>query len=346
MTSGSDDVMRAHRHIAAISGALLVSALTAHVSAAADAAPAADPAVTAKATELFRAGRAAAAAGDNKTACDRFTESEQLQPAPGTQLNLGACEEKQGHLLAAREHFRKAASSFGPEDRRRAVAVNSASTLTDRLGTLTVHIPPAAPSGTSVTINDAPVDSASLAHGIEVDPGKIKLVVSAAGRQPHTIELVVAEAEKHEVTAEPGEPVVAEPPTPAPVPPDDGKADARSLQRTLGFVGVGVGGAGLIVGGVFGGLALHEASVVKANCNTTTWACKAPGVSAASSGQTDGVVSTIGFVAGAAFAAAGIYLVIRTWGPSHDGRPVQPLGLVLAPVVSPQEQGLTGIWSF
>ena len=338
--------MRALTHIAAISGALALSLLAPPASAAPDAAPAADPTVTARATELFRAGRAAAAAGDNKTACDRFSESEQLQPAPGTQLNLGACEEKQGHLLAAREHFRKAASSFGPEDRRRAVAVNSAGTLTDRLAILTVHIPPGAPPGTTVTIDAAQIDPSSLEHGVEMDPGKTTLVVSATGRQPHTIDVVLAEAEKREVTAEPGDPAAPVEPAAASIVQDDTRARDRALQRTLGFVGVGVGGAGLIVGAVFGGLALHEASVVKTNCNTTTWACTSPGVSAASSGQTDGVVSTIGFVAGAAFAAAGVYLVIRTSGDAHE-HPVKPIGIVLTPLVSPRGgEGLSGTWSF
>jgi hypothetical protein len=320
--------------------AVALPLVAARTAAAADA----DPSVTAKATELFRAGRAAAAAGDDKTACERFTESEQLQPAPGTQLNLGACEEKQGHLLAAREHFRKAASAFGPEDRRRAVAVNTAGALTDRLAILTVHIPTTSPAGTKVAVAGAVLDPGILEHGIEVDPGKTTLLITAEGRQPRTLDLTLAEGEKHEVSAEAGEAVAPAPEAPAPVVHNDSADATRSLERTLGFAGMGAGVAGIAVGSIFGALALHEASVVKANCNTTTWACQAPGVSAASSGKTDGVVSTVGFIAGGVFAAAGVYLFVRTSGGDARGKTT---GLFLAPDVSPRgAEGVTGTWVF
>src|SRR5271166_2452009 len=81
-----------------------------------------DPATHAQADELFKAGRAAVAAGDNKAACDRFGQSEKLEPAPGTQLNLGACEAAQGHILAAREHFRLAVAGFKPDHKSRPFA--------------------------------------------------------------------------------------------------------------------------------------------------------------------------------------------------------------------------------
>jgi len=331
--------MRTPNLLTTTSLALALSILTSSASAAPS-----DPAITARATELFRAGRAAATAGDNKTACDRFTESEQLQPAPGTQLNLGACEEKQGHLLAARDHFRKAADAFGPEDRRRAVALNTASALTERLATLTVHVPAAAPEGLHVSLDGAALDPAAAEHGLELDPGKKQLVVEATGRQPRTVAVDLAEGEKREVTADAGDALAPEEP-PAPlVAHDDGKERTRALEHTLGFVGMGVGAAGVVVGGVFGGLALHQASVEKTNCNTKTWACNATGVSAASSGSTDAVVSTVGFIAGAAFAAAGVYLFVSTSGSAPHATAT---GLTITPMTSTRDgQGVMGTWVF
>jgi hypothetical protein len=107
---------------------------------------------------------------------------------------------------------------------------------------------------------------------------------------------------------------------------------------------MGAGAAGLIAGGVFGALALHEASVVKANCNTTTWACNQTGVSAASSGSTDGVVSTVGFIAGAAFGAAGVYLFVSTSGKAPHA---QATGITVTPMTSPRGgEGVMGTWVF
>ena len=57
-----------------------------------------DPAA---AEALFEAGRQAATRGDWTTACPKFAESQRLDPAPGTLLNLADCEEHLGHLASA-----------------------------------------------------------------------------------------------------------------------------------------------------------------------------------------------------------------------------------------------------
>ena len=309
-----------------------------------------DPATGKRASDLFRAGRAAAAAGDDKTACERFAQSDALQPAPGTQLNLGACEAKQGHLLAAREHFRKAGAEFKPDDVRRAVAINSANDLTDRLPVLTVHAADGVPAGVQVTLDGAPLDLKVLEHGIELDPGTTKLVVTADGRKPREYEVVLKEAEKRDLSVDVGEPLgtAADAPTPAPsLPPavDDG-SERRKLEHTLGFVGIGVGGAGILVGSIFGILAFSEAGTVRANC-TASYACRPAGVSAASSGKTDGVVSTTMFVLGGIFGAAGAYLTVSTW-KTADAPGTQPpaAALRVSPFALPQGGGAIATWTY
>jgi hypothetical protein len=333
--------MRAAKWMAA-SAALVVSVVGRQGSAAPP--PTSD--ITARATELFRAGRAAASAGDDKTACARFAESEQLQPAPGTQLNLGACEAKQGHVLAAREHYRLAAEAFGPEDRRRAVAVNSANELTARLAVLTVHIANGAPPDTTVTIAGAAVDAKALEQGVELDPGKTRLVVNADKRQSRPYDLELADSEKRALTVEAGDPVpdTTGASTPPPSASSDDAKRARALQRTLGFVGAGAGAAGVVLGSIFGGLAFSEASTVKANCNASL-ACKPAGVSAASSGETDGAVSTTAFVVGAVLGAAGVYLIIRTWHDPNDGEP-KTSSITLAPLATRSGGGMIATWAF
>jgi len=317
--------------------------------------PKIDPAVAKRAGDLFKEGRAAANAGDDKTACERFTESEELQPAPGTQANLGGCEAKQGHLLAAREHFRKAGAGFKPDDERRAVAVNSANDITDRLPVLTVHLATTAPPQTQVTLEGAPLDLKVLEHGIELDPGVTKLVVTSPGRQPHPYEVELKEAEKRDLTVDIGDAVVAagaEVPavtgTAEPVSAtssDDARASRRKLERTLGYVGVGTGVVGIVVGSVFGSLAFSEASTVKANC-TASYACRPAGVAAASSGSTDGTVSTAAFIVGGVFAAAGAYLVITTWGADPAEKHDAPQSVVVAPQAFLSGGGATATWTF
>src|SRR5438445_2081122 len=56
---------------------------------------------TGAAAALFDDGRDAMKRGDFDVACARFDESNRLEPAVGTELNLALCEEKLGHELSA-----------------------------------------------------------------------------------------------------------------------------------------------------------------------------------------------------------------------------------------------------
>ena len=72
------------------------------------------------ADKLFKEARRLVEAGDYAHACPMFAESERLEPAPGTLLNLADCEKNVGQLVSAQEHYRLAASGFPKNDPRRA----------------------------------------------------------------------------------------------------------------------------------------------------------------------------------------------------------------------------------
>ena len=82
----------------ALSCALLLSGLQSVASAA-------EPHDAAAADVLFRRAKDALAAGNVDGACASFAESQRLDPAAGTLLNLADCEEKQGKLATAWQHF-------------------------------------------------------------------------------------------------------------------------------------------------------------------------------------------------------------------------------------------------
>ena len=96
-------------------------------------------------------------------------------------------------------------------------------------------------------------------------------------------------------------------------------------------------------------LALNQASVVKANCSPT-FSCMPAGVTAGSSGKTDSVVSTTGFIAGGVLAAAGVYLLVTTWGkaPATPAPGPAPAidALVLIPTFDRSGGGLSAAWTF
>ena len=101
-------------------------------------------------------------------------------------------------------------------------------------------------------------------------------------------------------------PVVVPPPLPPPPPP-------LVPNRMPAYIAFGVGGVGVVIGGLFGGLALSEAGDIKAQCNhsppcpvskQTTLAGKA------SAAKAEAWVSNVGFGLAVAGAATGAVLYV------------------------------------
>jgi hypothetical protein len=214
----------------------------------------ADPADSAKAEALFRQGRAAAEAGNYAVACPKFEESYRLEPAPGTLLNLGDCEENQGQLVRAWQHFRQLHDELPASDRRKSLADRRAKAALVRAPKLRVVLASAVPA--TVVRDDAVLDRASLGVRVPVEPGKHVIVVSAAGRRDNHYEVLVGDGEDKEIAVAVGEPD-SKPPVlhreAMHAPSSDGSA-----RRTTTIVLGGVGLASVATGGALGVFAAAE----------------------------------------------------------------------------------------
>jgi hypothetical protein len=292
---------------------------------------------SAEAEAAFREGRKAMQVGDYVTACARFAESERLEPAPGTLLNLADCEEHSGHLVSAHEHFGLAASGFPRGDTRRNIALQRETALDKRLVRLTLRLAPSVPQGTLVHDGDTILSGSALGSVRLVDPGLHVVIVSAAGHADRPYALTLREGDQVEQTLEAGEvsspatpaaPSTAPPPVqvePSAAPP----AAASNARQTIGFVVGGVGLAALATGAITGILALDRASTVKSHCPNL--ACDAQGLDAASQGKWLAPTSTAMFIAGGVLAAGGAYLVFFGGRPSSS--------VAIAPTVAPHGGG-------
>jgi hypothetical protein len=301
--------------------ALCLVTVLACVDLVATAAPAqtAPAGASSQADRVFREGRAAASAGDYATARAKFLESEHLEPAPGTLLNIADSEVHLGLLVAAREHFQLAASGFPRGDSRRTWATGQADQLGKRIAHLTLRLDPAAPAGTTITRGGAVVDAAALGHAVDTDPGTVEIVVDAPGRARRSIPLTLADGQSLEQVVSPGDALPSPDAAPASPPPAAESpaptAPATTTEhplRPLGFIVGGVGAAGLVVGAITGIVALDKASTMKSHCNTSTWVCDGQGVDAASTGGTLATVSDVSFIAGALLVGAAAYMVLST----------------------------------
>ena len=245
--------MNSFRRNLLVAGSILVSLAGSSPAAAQAHHPAA-------AEVLFDKGRAAAAHQDWRQACSAFEQSQELEPATGTLLNLGECHYQLGVVATAWQDFVEAVRELAPSDPRRAFAERRVAELEKRLPRLTVALDPQAPAGTSVTKNGVAMPPATMGLEVPVNPGTVSVIVNAPGRRPRSYSLSAREGQSERLDVTAGAPEAAsspdstkvrpagrEPPAPAPV--EQGPSGARSF----GFVLTGIGIAGLAAGGVLVG---------------------------------------------------------------------------------------------
>jgi len=172
-----------------------VSLRTALVLVAASAMASAQPADRAAAEALFLEARKLASKGKYEQACPKFAESQKLDPATGTLLNLADCYEHAGKTASAWMTWLEAAAAAkarGQVERERMARQRSAS-LQSKLLYLTIEVPEASGiEGLSVTRNGEPVREALWGTAVPVDPDRYTVAASAPGRKSWQETVVVA----------------------------------------------------------------------------------------------------------------------------------------------------------
>jgi hypothetical protein len=331
--------MKASRVFGAVG---LVVAMTASASEAR-----ADDAAAAQA--LFDQGKKAMAAHDFAAACTEFEDSFRLDPAMGTLLNLADCKERIGKLASAWSLFLELAAKAreaGQPDRAR-IGRQRAAALAPRLSHLVIHSPgPQSTPGLEVKRDgtlvgpgewDVPIPADAGSHTIEAAaPGKLPWSTSVdLGSHAETVNVAVPELKAAPPEAgldavRPSAPAtadVAESPPSEPPP-------ARGL-GTQKIVALAVGGLGVVgvgVGTYFGLASMSKHNEASKNCPATVTLCTgsmAPqDVTLWSDARTDGNVSTVAFIVG----AAGIVGATALWFTAPKARSTGPsIGLLVGP---------------
>jgi hypothetical protein len=252
---------------------------------------------------LFQEGRKALDAGDYQEASQKFAESQRLDPAAGTLMNLATCEEKLGKLATAWQHWKEAIDSLQPADARTTFARQRVQSLEKRLPHLTVSLA-AGGEGARLFRDDVELGTASQGVALPVDPGPHTVTVQAAGHRPESKAFSMTEGEEKKVELH------------APNDSDSASdAEARAHRRTLGWA---LGGAGIVGVGtalVTGILLNDKKSTVETDCPNKM--CRSSdGVDAADSGPTLLVVNGVAWVIGAAGLGLGAYFVLANAPPS------------------------------
>jgi serine/threonine-protein kinase len=152
----------------------------------------------AQAEVLFRQGRDLMAAGKVADACIAFEESQKLQPAVTTLLNLAGCREKLGQLatawglfLDAARDTRSAGDAAGQQ--LHGVAQAHADKLEPRVSRLTINVPQLSQvDGLEISRGQERIEAALWNRALPVDGGTYLITARAPGATPWSTRVTVA----------------------------------------------------------------------------------------------------------------------------------------------------------
>lgn len=296
------------------------------------------------AAALFREGKALMDAGHIAEGCRKLEASRQLDPAPGTILNLAYCHEQEGKTATAMTEYDEAIALAKRDNRRDRVKFASAqmAALAPKLSRLTIAVPEASIIAELVISRDGSVvPRAAWNTAIPVDPGEHAIEASAKGRQGWSTKVTIGKtADQQTVTVPLLEPLPAEPRPPPPEPPPPAPSTSappvattsappaappppppRAHPRaTLGYALGALGVFSIGIGSYFGVRALSKKSESDRTCPTAT-TCDGPGYSANQDAKTFADVSTITIALGVVGVGLGTYFVLTDKrGPSPTAR--------------------------
>jgi hypothetical protein len=152
----------------------------------------------AQAEVLFRQGRDLLVAGKVAEACNAFEESQKLEPAVTTLLNLAGCREKQGQFATAWGLFLDAArqtrsATDATTQQLHQVAQARAQKLELRVSKLTVNVPQQSQiDGLEIVRGTDRISAAMWNRALPIDGGTYTIIAHAPGSNSWSTQITVA----------------------------------------------------------------------------------------------------------------------------------------------------------
>jgi hypothetical protein len=257
------------------------------------------------------------ARGKWEEAHDRFKEADDLAHSPVFVLYMARSRRNAGKLIEAATIYERVLAEKLPADAPkpfRAALTDASAELTElraKTPTVRAQIVGDQPADLEVRVDGQPLPINSVK---EMDPGTHTFVARGSGR---TVErkLTLASGDRDVVVAFDFNEIPAK---------DEPSASEGSW--IPGIITLSVGGVGLGIGAVTGAIAAVKASDIKENCVDNH--CLTTDAEALSETRTLATVSTVGFIAGGAVAAAGIVLlIVRPGGTESTSVSIGPKGI-------------------
>jgi hypothetical protein len=293
------------------------------------------PADRTTARRLGSEGLSALKNQDFDTAADRFERANDLVSAPSFLVLLARARVGQGRLVEAYEIYRtiirEGVQPGNPEAFKRALveAKQEVKALEPRLAWVSVNVVGAKPNQVEVTLNGSVIPSAALGAQRPADPGHLHVEAKAEGYRAAQADVQLVEGqhlptiELRMVELPKTEPVAATVnDQQQPIMTSNGGEPSLISQSALGYIAIGLGGAGLAVGTVTGIIALNRRQDLDAfPCDTersfgNTCVVLDPdgkferdALATDSDMKTFANAATVSFIAGGALALTGLILL-------------------------------------
>jgi len=289
-------------------------------------------------------------------AIDKLTRAEKLHHAPMLLARLGECQVAVGKIVEGTENLQRVVREEAGSNAPSAVlaakmrAQKVLESAKPKVAKLVVQVTgPAKTDSIVVKIDGDVISSAYLGVARPTDPGDHTLDISAPGYKSTTKKVTLGPGGSESVS------VALEIDPNAKT--DDGKGSGNADKgsggdngggnveppppsgisgKTIGAItALSIGGVGLVLGGVFGVMAMSKKSTLDGQC--TAKACPPGSQSMIDSANTFATVSTIGFIVGGVGIAAGIVLLAIP-----NGAPAKPARGYITPTFGFGSVGVTG----
>jgi hypothetical protein len=298
-----------------------------------------DDATRRAARNLGVAGVEAFEAEDYATASDKLDRAYRTLKVPSLGLWSARAFVKLDKLVEAAERYQEvvrleiAGGDRAVQQQAQADAALELEKLSMQIPNVIVRVAGADPEKVAVSLDGTPLTAALIGERRPVNPGKHLVRGVAAGQAVDAeVTLAVGETKPVELRFGTDAPSAESAATLSEVDSAPAKRTG-ALRRTTAFVFVGVGGAGLVLGGVATGLALGKRGSIddNPNCRISRNECLQSERALVESYDTWRTISGVGLIGGAVLAAVGVGLLLSApQTPAQTALIVTPGSIVLS----------------
>jgi hypothetical protein len=288
-------------------------------------------------------------AGDIAAACSLLDRAYQLDAKDGILYARADCRDREGKISAAvgiyDAYLRTFARMTGAQRQSHAQRASIAEARIKELGPLVPMVQfvwaEKPPEKTIIIVDGVEFPAMTLDAKLPLEPGTHEIIVKLPGEPERKRTVVLSKGGSTVVDLSP----LSESALEALKQPQkginaksgadkgSGKKGAADPWKIGGFVGLGLGAAGIVVGSITGGTALKEKGVVDAHCNGEH-RCDKEGLAAVDRFQTAGNISTATFIAGGVLASVGATQVVLAYRGSGGAKTTARVRTTIGPTAA------------